>query len=90
MPGEDKLSSSAYSGQRMIRRKKEERLRVRIPNSVLHSALLLRLFLLSVRWLVHPVQHLQRSLLKNSPIFFEPIFQTVFPRRATQLRRRNL
>ena len=37
----------------------------------LHAAFLLRLFLLSVRRLVHPASHSQRSLLKNSPLFLE-------------------
>ena len=55
----------------MIRRKKEERLGVRGSVLVLHSAFLLRLFLLSVRRLVHPALYSPRSLLKNAPIFLE-------------------
>jgi len=45
----------------------------------LHAAFLLRLFLLSVRRLVHPAQYSQRSLLKNSPLFSETnSFQSFF------------
>jgi len=38
---------------------------------VLHAAFLLRLFLLSVRRLVHPASYSQWCLLKNSPVFSE-------------------
>ena len=37
----------------------------------LHAAFLLRLFLLSVRRLVHPAPYSQWCLLKNSPVFSE-------------------